>query len=202
MWLAARESIADPNGLFRQRILDYLSQGAIAPTLERLVDQPQFNYADWIDELGQIEAADDAREMRGDSARLLSSYPDHPGLLLARGLSEVLDDRGNLREFTSNLAASIENAAGRYNVSAEARDAFANWLLNFCADKREGAFALALTTLEQHGVALESVADWQRRSLREPGFDAAVRVLALASALERLNPQLTTIIDHYEGDRP
>ncbi len=201
MWLAARESIADPNGLFRQRILDYLSQGAIAPTLERLVDQPHFNYADWIDELGQIEA-DDAREMRGDAARLLSSYPDHPGLLLARSLSEVLDDRGNLQEFTSNLAASIESAAGRYNVSAEDRDAFANWLLNFCADKRDGAFALTLATLEQHGVALESVADWQRRSLREPGFDTAVRVLALASALERLNPQLTTIIDHYEGDRP
>lgn len=202
MWLAARESIADPNGIFRQRILDYLSQGAIAPTLERLVDQPRFDYVDWINELGQIDTADDAREMRGDSARLLSSYPDHPGLLLARGLSEVLDDRGNLREFGSSLAASLENAGARYDVAAGAFTAFARWLLGFCADKREGALAVALATLEQHGVALEVVAEWQQRSLREPGSDAAVRVLALASALDRLNPQLTTIINHYEGDRP
>jgi hypothetical protein len=31
---------------------------------------------------------------------------------------------------------------------------------------------------------------------------AAVRVLALASTLDRLNSQVTNIIDYYEGDRP
>lgn len=201
MWLAARESVGDPNGIFRQRILDYLSQGAIAPTLERLVDAAHFDYAEWIEELGHINAADDAREMRGDSARLLSSYPDHPGLLLARGLSEVLDDRGNLQEFASNLSASIENAASRYGVDSGALERFAQWLLAFCAGKRVGALALALVTLEQHSVAPAIVAGWQQRALREPGFDAGVRVLALASALDRLNPQLASIINHYEGAR-
>ncbi len=201
MWLAARESIADPNGVFRQRILDYLTQGAIAPTLERLVDRPSFDFADWIEELTKIDVADDAREMRGDSARLLSSYPDHPGLLLARGLSEVLDDRGNLKEFASNLAASLENSSVRYNVDVKTLEVFANWLFTYCINKREGALPVAISVFEKKGIALSAVADIERRSLCESGFNAAVRVLALASALEKQNIKLTTVINHYKGAR-
>ena len=107
MWLAARETQDDPNGAFRQRILDYLSQGAIAPTLERLVDSATLHIRRLDRRAQRDRGLEDAREMRGDSARMLASYPDHPGLLLARALSEALDDRGDLREFASNLDSSV-----------------------------------------------------------------------------------------------
>lgn len=180
---------------------DYLSQGAIAPTLERLLDQARFSYPDWIDELGQIEVADEAREMRGDSARLLSSHPDHPGLLLARALSEVLDDRGDLREFSSNLDSSLRRARKLYGATEAALHEFASWLLAYCAKKRDGALAVAMAAAERHGLAPEAVRDWQRSVLEQRGGDAGARVLALAAALERLNGELASITSYYTRER-
>ncbi|MGH3005675.1 MAG: RecQ family ATP-dependent DNA helicase [Gaiellaceae bacterium] len=200
MWLAAREANGDGNGVFRQRILDYLSQGAIAPTLERLVDQPSFSYTDWIDELIQIEAVDDAREMRGDSARLLSSYPDHPGLLLARGLSEALDDRGDLREFSSNVEASLRSAVERYGVSPAAQTQLGTWLLTFCAKRRDGALAAAMAVIERAGFATGDVRKWHLEALTTAGGDVGVRVLALATMLEDANRVLDQVTRNYEGD--
>jgi ATP-dependent DNA helicase RecQ len=202
MWLAARETQHDPNGAFRERILAYLSQGAIAPTLERLIDQTQFSYREWMDELVQIEGVDDARELRGDSARLLPSAPDHPGLLLARGLSEVLDDRGNLREFSSNLSDSVAMARDRYGSGENDLNALASWLLPYCAERRQGALAAALAVLGRHHVAADQVKRWQRRSLRDADADPAVQVLALATLLETAADELTAITSHYEGVRP
>ncbi len=201
MWLAARETQHSPDVEFRQRILDYLSQGAIAPTLERLVDQPRFNYSDWITELEQIGDPDDAREMRGDSARLLSSYPDHPGLLFTRALSEVLDDRGDLREFISNIESSLRSATERYGTTPDELDRFAAWLLSYCSEQRSGSLAAAMAAIERSGLAAERVADWQRKSLVEPGSDVAVRVFALATSLDRAAADLKTITDNYEGVR-
>jgi len=199
MWLAAREANGDGNGVFRQRILDYLSQGAIAPTLERLVDQTRFVYDDWLNELTQIEAVDDAREMRGDSARLLTSYPDHPGLLLARALSEVLDDRGDLREFSSNLETSLRSAADRYDVSMTEQESFASWVFAYCATRRDGALAAAIAVVERLGLAAADVRKWQRKALTEPGGDVGVRVLALATMLDDASRVLDQVTRNYEG---
>jgi ATP-dependent DNA helicase RecQ len=199
MWLAAREAQNDPNGAFRQRILDYLSQGAIAPTLERLVDRPRFVYGDWIEELAQVVDVDDACEMRGDSARLLASYPDHPGLLFARAFSEVIDDRGDFREFASNLDSSIRSARDRYGLSEPLIDEFGIWLLNDAKDRRPGALVLALAALERHGVATTSVRAVHARALTGPGADPALRVLALAATLDQSHDALAKVLERYEG---
>ena len=118
MWLAARESGSDPNQEFRQRILDYLTQGDVTPVLESLVDRSRFSYDDWIAELRQVTTSDEARELRGSSARLLPSYPDHPGLLLARGLSEAV---GSLTRFSGQCTcrhhAASAAAAGLLSYS-------------------------------------------------------------------------------------
>jgi ATP-dependent DNA helicase RecQ len=199
MWLAAREAQHDPNGAFRQRILDYLSQGAIAPTLERLVDQPRFLYVDWTEELITVADVEDAREMRGDAARLLASYPDHPGLLFARAFSEVIDDRGDLREFALNLDSSIRSARDRYGVSESAVDEFGGWLLRDAEERRTGTLAVALVTLERLQVAAAAVRDTHLAALTARGADPALRVLALASVLEESGKSLSVAIDRYEG---
>ena len=199
MWLAARETQHDPNGAFRQRILDYLSQGAIAPTLERLVDRAQFAYTDWIDELTQIIDQDDAREMRGDSARILASYPDHPGLLLARALSEAIDERGDLREYGSNLESSLKSARERYGTSAEALDEFGRWLLAYADERRQGALTVTLAVLRRNGISLSAVSEVETKSLRDSDADPGIRVLALAASLESTAETLTHALARYEG---
>lgn len=199
MWLAARETQHDPNGVFRQRILDYLSQGAIAPMLERLVDRAHFTYADWIDELAQIVDVDDAREMRGDSARILASYPDHPGLLLARALSEALDDRGELRELASNLESSLVSARERYGATDRDLDDLGHWLLSYAAERHQGTLAVTLTVLRRSGVSLEAVHEVEASSLRNPDADPGVRVIALAGMLEDSVEVLKGAVGRYEG---
>src|SRR5262249_9973987 len=104
-----------------------------------------------------------------------------------------------LNEFASNLSASLTNAAARYGAEESGFSALAQWLLPMCAERRPGALPLALRALEQSGVALDTVTAWQQQSLREPGFDPAVRILALASVLERTNSELAKIVDQYEG---
>jgi len=90
----------------RRRILDYLQEGFGAETLQELVDQPEINILRWFDISRQIVTAMDAGEMRGITIRFLESYPDHPGLLLLRGLSESLTNDYDL----ALIAASIRNA--------------------------------------------------------------------------------------------
>ena len=101
MWLAARESNSDAD--LRQRVLEYLSEGDIAPVLESLAESRPFSFGPWLALWAGIEGASDAREWRGSTARLLVSYPDHPGLLASRGLVEAFDPGGNLHELESNF---------------------------------------------------------------------------------------------------
>lgn len=116
MWLAARESAGDAE--LRARILDFLTEGDVAPRLERLLDQQTFAFEPWLTELHQVSNVADAREWRGTTARLLASYPDHPGLLLGRAVSEVTDPDGNLREFASAIEAAARSALRRYNTTS------------------------------------------------------------------------------------
>ena len=153
MWLAARESKGDPNGAFRERILDYLTQGAVAPALERLVDKEKVQFADWMLLLDDVSARatngeqDAATDLRGGAARLLTSYPDHPGLLFARGFSELLIHDGELEELTSSVRAAAA-AADRYGVSHGDVVTFATWLVARARASTRGggmtAVALAL----------------------------------------------------------
>jgi ATP-dependent DNA helicase RecQ len=151
MWLAARESKGDANGAFRERILDYLTQGAVAPALERLVEKEKVEFADWMLLLDDVSARatngeqDAATDLRGGSARLLSSSPDHPGLLFARGFSELLIHDGELEELTSSVRAAAATA-DRYGVSHGDVVTFAMWLVARAraSTRRGGITAVAL----------------------------------------------------------
>jgi len=130
MWLAARESENDAE--LRRRILDYLSEGDVAPQLQRLAEESTFRFSDWTSAMVDLVRLDDAREWRGSAARLLGSYPDHPGLLLARCVSELIDPMGNLEEASVNLAASIESARSRYGADDAMISATLAWIVQRC----------------------------------------------------------------------
>lgn len=103
----------------RDRILRYLSLSELADTLEVMVDAPTFSFDDWIGHFDAIEAGDDARDWRGATARLLGSSPDHPGLLVGRGLAEAVVLRGDRAVFRSNLFEGLKSASEKYGVDRD-----------------------------------------------------------------------------------
>jgi ATP-dependent DNA helicase RecQ len=197
MWLAARESTAAPNSQFRQRILDYLSQGDIAPSLERLIDAPRFSYRVWMDLIDEIDVSD-LGEVRGSAARLLQSAPDHPGLLLCRGVVETLAADGDLNEFGSALRDSLLFAESRYGATDDELGSMSEWLLQLLLRRRPAALAVALSIMQRQGVAPGLVATTITGGHEDPAVDAAIGIIALATSLDDIRTVIDGTIDHDE----
>jgi ATP-dependent DNA helicase RecQ len=140
MWLIARECSDDAS--LRARVLDYLSEGDIMPDIESLVEKGGFSFQTWETYWGGIQNFAEAREWRALTARLLGSYPDHPGLLIGRGLSEAIDIDGNLREFEFNVQSGIRMALNNYGSSIEEVKQFLRWSLQLFGVKKPDAAAL------------------------------------------------------------
>jgi ATP-dependent DNA helicase RecQ len=193
IWLAAYEAKGDANGLFRERILDYLTQGAISPELERLLEQDKVVMSDWIDLIDEVRERqeyefDAGAELRGGAARLLTSSPDHPGLLTARGLSELLVKGGDLNELVSSLRATVASAE-RYGLAEAEIEALGKWAANFARDCGVDGGTTAVV------VAFEK---WTPTELGMNEDDLAsnvdLEILELRGRLEAANNQLETVL--------
>lgn len=173
IWLTARESASEDQ--FRQRILDYLSEGDLAPLLERLVEQERFHMTAWMDQFSSIISEQDANEWRGNTARLLASYPDHPGLLLGRAISELVDSEGDCSEFQSNLHQALTSAVSRYGTPTGDLKTLVTWIWDRWV--RDGA-AHSAALLAMEGV--ESLSDLRNQledeaiSISQPSAEVAV----------------------------
>ena len=98
----------------RVRILDYLQNSEFDARLEVVVASPVGGLDALEPLLDDLISPNDAMALRGSVARLLGSYPDNPGLLLLRGLSEVLSQDGSLETGLQNLQAGIGFALSEY----------------------------------------------------------------------------------------
>lgn len=156
MWLAARECTSEQE--IRKRILDYLTEGELAPRLENLIDEKLFSYKNWFKEIDLINSSD-VGELRGTAARFLGSYPDHPGLLFARGAAELIDEKGSLEEAHSSLEKSFKSAIDLYKSSHSDIEEVANDLVQVAKNNGNGpaigVVASALTATNK-----ESNIDW------------------------------------------
>ena len=106
----------NPSEELRSRILDYLTEGEASKVMLHLAEESSFRFADWTTEWVGIESEPDAREWHAAAARLLESYPDHPGLLASRALSEALIPDGEAREFESNIGTALGSARELYGT--------------------------------------------------------------------------------------
>ena len=170
MWLAARESStssldANPDEMFRKRILDYLSEGEISPIVERLSVLPEFSFSMWRDQLNELRDATTAQEWRGATARLLTSDPTNTGLLLARALSESLSLDRDLEDVRSNVEGAFETGFNRFGISKVVFSDVARWLLGWAADRD-------LDILATFEIALEHAGYGEQISIH-PGVQAA-----------------------------
>ncbi|MCY4067911.1 MAG: RecQ family ATP-dependent DNA helicase [Acidimicrobiaceae bacterium] len=169
MWLMGGEA-AEDGEILRNRILDYLTEGDIARQVEKLAEISGFSFEPWqqawvalsvsddspgsesSDEvLGMLVSDSDTREWRSAAARLLGSYPDHPGLLASRALAEARTLGGDLGEFEQNLKQCFARATESYGLSRQQVEQFALWLLDlFTGDTdNEPAASLAAAVLER-----------------------------------------------------
>lgn len=158
MWLIARECSDDAS--MRARVLDYLSEGDILPDIESLVEDGVFSFKKWEPFWATIQNAAEAREWRALTARLLSSYPDHPGLLIGRGLSEAIDIDGNLREFEFNVQSGIRMALNNYGATVDEVAQFLTWTVRLFATRNRDAAALVCAISLDAGINEKYIDDY------------------------------------------
>ena len=194
MWLALQETGSGEE--LRQRVLDYLTEGDVAPVLERLVDSAQFRFSDWIEQWSKVAGTVDARELRAASARLLSSYPDHPGLLASRGLAEALDLDGELVEFELNLTSALRSAAASYAVQGPEVQATVAWILGKLPSTRPGAHAAAYGAAVAAGLPRDVLRAWIESS---PVRDApAIAIIDMTLQLDDTVQLADEAIQHFQ----
>ena len=193
MYVAVRDTSPEGDEL-RERVLDYLSRGDLSPVLENLIESSEFDYISWEEALDKLEGMEDARELRGNSARLLASYPFNPGLLFARAYSEIIHPEGDLQDFRSNLEASVNSARERFGLSASELDEFARRLLTSLESDSFDGIAEVLDTVEGLGLAADTTRRIEERAIKTPGSDVGVRVLALANTMRQASDDLASAI--------
>lgn len=200
MWELAESGTQDGENV-RRGILDYLTEGVPSAVALRLAEMDRFFYSDWTDELDAITNADDARQWRAGAARLLGSYPDHPGLLAARAFAGALLSNGTAYELETGLRESIENALDRYQVDAASSEQMVIWVL----DKFTAADTFTDTPPEQRhklaaaavGAALaalpssENIDQWLNHNWRLSPYLAVFKVTEEVGAATEITRRIT-----------
>ena len=192
MWLASRESAQDADKLFRQRILDYLTQGDLSPVLESLVEKERLSLADWTTELDSIIGIEEVRELRGSAARLLASYPDHPGLLLTRGYSELKDPKGDIDEFISDIQDAIRSAKDRYDAPISSLQELGHWLVSKTVNDSNGNMTAVLVALQ----SLPQISELELKAFTESNvaIEPGLAIFGLTHKLRQTSAEMSTII--------
>lgn len=182
MWLIARDCKDDKS--LRGRVLDYLSEGDLLPSIEALVDSSEFVPQQWLEVWGEIRSAAEATEWRATAARLLASYPEHPGLLIGRGLSEAYLVDGDLREFEFNVQAGVSSASTKYGLSDLAVGSVLDWLVRRLRTKSPVACAAVCAIARNRRVSASAVDD-HINSTWQSG-DELMAVLGFVDKLEQM----------------
>lgn len=185
MILAARETRGDENR-FRQRILNYLQEGDVAPVIEALTDAPEFSLSSWISALQDIATMDESQEWRGSTARLLASYPEQPGLLIGRGYSELLLPDGDTAEGLRNLSAGFKSALRSYNASFEEVADGLSRLMRMRLQAGEFEHALGLQLIAEEVVGKDSAGTMRKDLKQAHPTMTALAVLELGSDLQSM----------------
>lgn len=126
MFLTATSENSDKG--IRQRILQYLETTQHSKLLEELLQAPAAGVERIREVFDQVVCSpNDASELRGQVARYLESYPDHPGLLMLRSLSETFTRDWASDVVKQNFVAAISSAERNYGMDPTTLYEFAAW---------------------------------------------------------------------------
>lgn len=113
--LLARQSESDAE--IRRRLLDYLHEGVGFEKIDELIQCEHVDLHEWISLLDKVGNPIEAGELRGLCIRALESSPDHPGLLLIRGVAEVMTSDYYWNVATTNIAGSVIVGIEKYDIT-------------------------------------------------------------------------------------
>lgn len=138
-----REDATDTT--IRAGIVEYLGASQYTPLLEELKDADDAGMFAVGSILELVRSSIDAGEARSQTARMLESYPDHPGLLLTRAAIGSLCSVPTMRAIVEDARASVEMALTRYDISMHRALDAVRPLVQSIADSRPDA-AQAIVT--------------------------------------------------------
>ncbi|MDH5186370.1 MAG: helicase-related protein, partial [candidate division WOR-3 bacterium] len=132
------------NSAIRQRILRYLEATEYSENLEQLIAKVKNGIIiKTKDVFSIVRSVNDAAELRGQVSRYLESYPDHPGLLMLRALSEVYSKDKDSDVVRQNSIASISSALNNYGLDTTSVFEFSTWAISKIAGRdRKLAYGL------------------------------------------------------------
>lgn len=126
MYEDAASKTEDQDSLIRERILLYLETNHSQKIQQVLDELDSFNSLKLIFDggiipdsgelVGGVRSQRDASEIRGEVSRYLESYPDYPGLLLLRALSEIYCQNSDTELAFQNIEAACNFAFQRYQI--------------------------------------------------------------------------------------
>ena len=115
--LLARQSKSDAE--VRKRLLDYLQEGVGYEKIDELLQREQVDLHEWIALADKVGNPIEAGELRGLCIRALESSPDHPGLLLIRGVIETITSDYYWNVASTSIARAILVGMEKYDITAE-----------------------------------------------------------------------------------
>jgi len=135
MFLACTASSTDKD--IRARILRYLEATEYSGTLEQIISDENAGIVKCKDIFTSVRSPNEAGELRGQVSRYLESYPDHPGLLMLRALSEILSRDRNGEVVRQNFVASVSSALTTYGLRNSIVFEFAAWAASSIGRRRK-----------------------------------------------------------------
>ena len=193
MWLATRQGNGE---VLRSRILDYLSEGDSSSMLESLLDRSKFDLRDWLEVLSGPDI--DPGDLRGNSARLLVSEPDNPGLLLVRAWSEVAVKDGDIDQFEFNFKGALESGRLRYGLTDDDLLLMAHSLLEqVLRVKNDDALAEGFRVLIDVDLDV-AVEEWARSALSKPLIGPISAAAAATALISRtIMPRVDELLERF-----
>lgn len=133
------------NQIVRERILKYLETSHSEEIEEILNEVGSFYCLRKIVEgevvtstgeiIGGIRSSKDVLEIRGQVSRYLESYPDHPGLLFLRAISELFTPEFDNEIINQSIFAAINFSTKRYSIKKQILYKTLCWILALINNK-------------------------------------------------------------------
>jgi ATP-dependent DNA helicase RecQ len=197
--LLARNATDDQE--IRQRLLDYLQEGIGAENIERLVEEKEPKLTSWRELFDNVSTPIDAGELRGLSIRSLESFPDHPGLLLTRGVSDMMCSDDNDATSRQDIHAALKNAFGQYDINSDDVNDTLTWITDLTsvkAPKLGLPFAIAFLDAKSEGFLPEKTVhhgDSLLQTIHDDRVQTVFEAMKMVTCAEKLVERSRSVRD-------
>jgi ATP-dependent DNA helicase RecQ len=192
----ARTSTQDSD--IRERILAYLSEGVSFQKIIELIENP--NIKEILPDVFRIiedTETDDYFDLRGEVERNLVDYPDHPALVLIKGVTEIIlsnDEDIGLRELMTIISKESSSSRSRYALREEEVYDILNWLVHF---SKKNSDALLKVTAYGYYKAKKN-GDLNKSQLFEKKLkELNVRIINTIEEVFMLESKVDLVVDYH-----